>query len=243
MNILDSRPGGFVRHRFTNSLELNAKVFLDQVQVQSLPGHNLVTYESWLTLAPNDRLRFDVGSNRSTFDNVTSLAKGITGAYATFSMDVIPTDRTIFSTRFNWGDYSDGNQRTWGQLELQYKLLTRQSHTRPVFSAGARYTAFGFSQNLDNGYFNPSRYESAAATAHLNGLAGKRLEYDLDGSFGAEHALPGGNKPITTGSIRVRYRMAARVDLDGRYESFSSREASSSGFSRQTAKVAVHFRW
>jgi tetratricopeptide (TPR) repeat protein len=233
------QPGAGFSSRLSDSLELNGNVYVDQVDpAGGRPGHSAPTFDSWLTFRPDDTWRFDVGCNRSAFDNLKSLTRNITGTFATFSMDVTPTERTVVTTRFNWGRYSDGNRREWGQVDAQRKLWGR-----PSLFVGARYTAFGFSRNLDNGYFNPNSYHSGAATVHLYGHVRKRLEYDMDGSVGMERADPGGRKPLTAGSARLRYRLSDRLFLEGRYEAFSSRQASSGGFSRQTAEVMLRWIW
>lgn len=237
--IVVSRPGMKLAHRFSDNLELHADVFLDRVRTRDNGAeHTLPTFNAWFTLWSGDAVRFDLGANRSTFDNLKSLSRGIVGDFGAFSMDLTPNEKTVISTRFNFGVYSDGNRRGWGQVEWQQRI-----RTHPTITIGARYTTFGFTRILDNGYFNPSRYQSAAATVHLSGRIGHRLRYDLDGSAGAENATPGGGKPLTTECARLAYRLSVSLELEGRFEHFSSRSSSSSGFARSTAYVAMNYRW
>lgn len=227
------RPGLFGRHRLGDRTEVTGSLYLDQID----PGgrrksHTLVTYNTYLTLWPNDLLRFYVGSSRATFDNVKSLTQGITATYANFSMDVVPEERTRLTTRFNWGDYTDGNRQLWGQLELERRL-----RTDPDLLIGVRYTRFGFSKRLDNGYFNPDSYQSGVFTLRFYGHTGGRFYYDLDGAYGREHANPGGGKPFSSWGVRLTYRITDRVEIQARDQFFSSREASSGGFSRRTKGI------
>lgn len=231
------RPGLFARRRLSNQSELTASLSTDLIQpAGQTGGHTVLTYDTYLTLWPNDRLRFDIGSNRTTFDNITSLTRGVSATYATFSMDLTPDEKTRFSTRANWGAYTDGNERGWLQLEAERRL-----RTAPNLLLGARYTGFGFSRTLANGYFNPSGYHALVATARLQGPSGRRFSYDLDGAFGREHSSPGGGRPYSSASARLSYRIGKRMDVQGYYQFFSSRQASSGGFARRTTGLSFHF--
>jgi tetratricopeptide (TPR) repeat protein len=230
VDITVNRPGVFARHRFNDRSELTNSLWADLIEPETGKSRTVPTYDTYLTLWPNDLLRFDVGSSRTTFDNIKSLTRGITGTYASFSMDVTPDELSRLTTRFNWGSYSDGNTRRWAQVEVE-----RRVRTHPNLLLGARYTHIDFSKLLDNGYFNPETYHSAVATVHLYGHDGSRFSYDLDGSYGRETARPGGGKPFSSGGVRLHYWLGGRVELEGRYGFFSSQQASSGGFSRQTA--------
>jgi len=231
------RPGVFARHRFGDRSELTGNFFLDLVEPGGhARGYTEVTYDTYLTLWPSDVLRFDLGSSRTTFDNVTSLTRGITGTYANFSMDVVPDEKTRFTTRFNWGSYTDGNERHWGQVEAE-----RRVWTHPNLLIGARYTAFGFSKRLDHGYFNPDTYQAGVLTLRVYGHDGDRFHYDFDGSYGREHANPGGSKPFRSASVRLGYKLADRIEIEGRYQFFSSTQSSSSGFARRTTGISLRF--
>jgi tetratricopeptide (TPR) repeat protein len=231
------RPGMFARHWFSDRSELTANLYLDLIEPGgSHTNHTEVTYDTYFTLWPNDVLRFDLGSSRTTFDNVNSLRRGITGTYANFSMDVTPDEKTRLTARFNWGSYSDGNQRRWGQVEAEQRVWTH-----PNLLIGVRYTAFGFSRRLDHGYFNPGTYQAGVLTLRIYGHAGDRLSYDLDGSYGREHANPGGGKPSRSAGVRLTYKLADRMQIEGRYQFFSSTQASSGGFARRTTGLSLRF--
>jgi hypothetical protein len=149
-------------------------------------------------------------------------------------MDVLPDEKTRFTTRFNWGSYTDGNARNWGQVEAE-----RRVWTHPNLLIGVRYTAFGFSKRLDNGYFNPDSYQAGVLTLRIDGHDGDRFRYDFDGSYGREHASPGGSKPFRSASVRLTYKLADRMQIEGRYQFFSSSQASSGGFARRTTGISL----
>jgi tetratricopeptide (TPR) repeat protein len=234
-----SRPGVQGHHRFNDATDVTGNLYVDVIQPQEgHKNHTELTYNTYVTLWPNDHFRFDVGSNRVTFDNIQSLLQGITGTYGTFSMDFLPDEATRFTARANYGAYSDGNEQRWTQLELE-----RRVWLHPVVLIGARYTSMGFSEMLDHGYFNPSSYHSGVLTLHLYGSHIGRLFYDFDGSYGHESSNPGGGKPNSSAGAHLTYLLGKRWELQARYTYFSSLQASSGGFARRTTGIYLHFVW
>ena len=61
---------------------------------------------------------------------------------------------------------------------------------------GARYTAFDFAKQLDNGYFNPDELQSVEGTLQASGTLMSRLSYEVKGAAGYEDADPDGGKFI-----------------------------------------------
>ncbi len=233
------RPGGGLQHRFSDAVEFNGYVSLDHIEPLEAPEpSSLLTYDSWVMLSPNDAVQLYLGSKRTTFDNVRSLENGLTGTYATISADFKPAHETAMAGRLSWGHISDGNRQVWGQLEVRRALSTH-----PGLSLGGRFTTFDFSRVLDNGYFNPSRYYSGETTVSLSSRAGARFEFALDGAVGLEYARPGGYKPVIAARTHLRYRIAQRLDFALRLEAFSTRQASTSGFSRRTFSSDLHYVW
>ena len=236
-SLMVNRPGIFGRHRFNDKTELTANLNADLIEPPGTQkSHAALTYDTYATLWPSDKFRFDLGSSRVTFDNITSLSRGITGTYANFSIDYLPEENTRLTTRANWGGYSDGNERRWTQIEAERRVLAR-----PALLVGARYTSFGFSKQVDDGYFNPNAYHSEVATLHLSGNQWQRLNYDLEGAYGRESSNPGGARPYSSLGARLTYQIGKRLEIQGRYGFFSSREASSGGFARHTTGVYLRF--
>ncbi len=151
------RPGLHVRHRFNDAIEWNGTGWVDVIDEKN--GDNTsapFTYDTWLTLWPNDFFRIDVGSNRTTFDNESSLRQNIKGTFATGSVDMMPDEKTRITGRFRWGDYTDTNNQTWWQAEVERRAPW--AHPRTYFAA--RYTGMDFRKTLNNGYFDPDDYHS-----------------------------------------------------------------------------------
>ncbi len=232
-----NRPGLSARHRISERSEINGSLFLDMIDPErGARSRRVLTYETYYTLWPNRHYRFDFGSRRTTFDNITSLTRGITGTYGSYSIDYLPDELLRLTVRGDWGDYSDGNSRLNTQVEAE-----RQVWPNPHLFLGARFTDFAFSKLLDDGYYNPSSYRAAVLTFHLWGDRGPRIHYDIDGSYGREQANPDGGKPSSSLGGRLSYRLSPRMQIEGRWQFFSSRQAigagselSSSGFARHT---------
>jgi tetratricopeptide (TPR) repeat protein len=234
------RPGFYARHRFNDAFELTGDLFVDLIDVDGggRGDDAIVTYDAWATFWPNDLLRFDVGSSRTTFDNTDSLAQNITAVFGAASMDVLPDEKTRLTTRLNWGDYSDGNERGWWQLEA-----ARRVHNHPDLWAGLRYTGLDFTRELDNGYFNPDWYHANELTLEGGDEIAPGLLLGLSGSAGVEVVEPDGVQFVWSAGARVVYQLAERVSLDVHYRYFSSEQASSGGFARGTGGAALRFAW
>jgi len=235
-DILVIRPGLHAGHRFDDAFAWQGSFFVDVIDTRGASGdHVRPTYDTFFTWWPNDLLRFDVGSSRSTFENEQSLREGLTATYANASMDVTPDELTRVTTRFNWGSYSDGNERTWGQLEVQ-----RRVWNHPRVTTGFRYTGFGFSKLEYNGYYNPERYHSNEVLLRVSDRIGEKLRWYVGGSGGWEIQSPGSNKAIWSAGASLAYPILRRLEVEAAYDFFSSDTAgSSSGFERGTGRLTL----
>jgi hypothetical protein len=235
--VVVQRPGVYARHRISDRSELTSTVFVDRIEPErGAQERTVLTYDTYLTLRPTDLLRFYIGSNRTTFDNVKSLLQGISATQASVSMDVVPDQRTGLAARFNWSDYTDGNRHRWAQFEVKRQVWRR----RNLF-LGARYTTVDFAKQLDNGYFNPKSYRSLVATLNVWGHSGDRFYYNLEGAYGRENAEPDGAKPFSSGGVRLTYKLGERMDLEAGWSFFSTKQESSGGFARRTASVSFRY--
>jgi len=233
--ILVNRPGFHAGHRFDDALAWQGSFFVDVIDTRGASGdHVRPTYDTFFSVWPNDLLRFDVGSSRSTFDNEESLREGLTAVYANASMDVLPNELTRVTTRFNWGDYSDGNERTWWQFEAE-----RRVWHHPRVATGFRYTGFDFAKPEQSGYFNPNRYHSNEVLLRASDRVGEKLRWYLGGSVGWEIQSPGSDKPIWSAGASLAYPIVRRLEIEAAYDFFSSRTAGSSGFERGTGRLTL----
>jgi tetratricopeptide (TPR) repeat protein len=230
--ITTSGIGAFCRHRFRDALEWTTWMSVDRLGVGE-NDHVRLTYDTYVTLWPNDVLRFDAGSSRTALDNVRSLQQNIVATYLNLGADVLPNELTRFAIHFNWGDYGDGNQRIWDQLIAEFRL-----RTNPHVVVGLNSTAFRFSELEDNGYFNPREYVSNGATVRLYNVSGQRFWFDFGGMAGAEHPSPGEDHFIWSLGVQLRVAATSSSSLLFHANHYSSATASSSGFARSTFGIA-----
>jgi hypothetical protein len=230
------RPRASARLRLGDAVELNGEAGLN-IEEEPNETDEILTYSVYATVQPSDRLRFDAGVNRQTFDNIRSLLLDITATNYSASVDIGSDAGLKAALRGSYSTFSDGNERTWGQVELRQRLLWQ-----PNLFVGARYTRFSFDRLLDNGYFNPLELEQIEATAQLWGRTGD-VYYDLRGSLGREDAEPGGAKFTYSAEGRLTWLATDRIQLDAFLNSFSSRVDVPGGFSRTTGGLAVRVRW
>jgi tetratricopeptide (TPR) repeat protein len=239
------RPGLHARHRFNDAVEWNGTGWVDVIDEQHGDDSAPFTYDTWLTLWPNDFLRIDVGSNRTTFDNETSLRQNIRATYASGSVDIMPDEKTRITGRFRWGDFTDGNEQTWWQAEVE----RRAPWTHPRTHFALRYTGMDFTQMLDHGYFNPNVYHSGEGRARAFDELLPGLWYHIEVTAGAEDSINDGKKAqfIWSAAGGFSYWINDWLEVALRYGYFSSKTASgggsSGGFDRGTGSLTLRTRW
>ena len=236
-----SRPLLRGRYRLGDAFEVNAELGPERVQPRDSPATEHIVYSGWLTWWPDDVLRFDLSTNRSSFDNLKSLRLGLLARQYALSTDVTPDDRQRYKARIEYGDYSDGNRRWAAQIEGEYRL-----RTHPEVWVGAKHYRFQFSEQLDNGYFNPKTFDATHFTAKLGWRPGGdtgRWDLSAAAAVGREHAVPDGSKPAYDLSLQSGWRIDARTRLEARAQRFSSRTTGLSGFARTSIGLSLERTW
>ena len=230
------RPAVAARARVSDSVELNGQLgitFTNSLQTD----RERMTWNVWGTFAPSDRLRFDAGFNRSTLDNARSNQLGIYADTFSWSADIGSDAAWKLSARVAHSDFSDGNDRDWGQVELR-----RRVGRRPNLFLGARYTHFTFDEQRDNGYFDPDRLRALEFTTQAWGRLGA-FWYDLRGAIGREDQRGGDGRTIYSAEARLTYDASRSWQVEGYINSFSSRTEALGGFSRTTTGLTLRTRW
>jgi tetratricopeptide (TPR) repeat protein len=242
-NITVYRPGLHVRHRFNDAIEWNGTGWIDVIDEKNQDDSAPFTYDTWLTLWPNDFFRIDVGSNRTTFDNVESLRQNIKATYANASVDVMPNESTRITGRFRWGDYTDTNEQTWWQAEAEWRAPWR----RPRTHFALRYTGMDFKKLLNHGYFNPNTYHSGESRARVYDELLPGLWYHAELSAGVEDSTGKSAQFIWSAAGGFSYWINDWLEVALRYGYFSSKTASgggsSGGFDRGTGSLTLRTRW
>ncbi|HEY5720816.1 MAG TPA: tetratricopeptide repeat protein [Allosphingosinicella sp.] len=229
-------PGLALRARLSDSVEIAGRA---GIEYQDLKARDLsvFTYEVSLALMPSDDLRFDLAASRRTYDNVKSIERGITSDQVFVSGDYWPNPLWRVTGRAELSGYSDGNERQWGQAEVERRL----SRSPNIF-VGARATAFHFSEQLDNGYFNPKHLVSGELTARGWSEIAKGTWLDLAATAGPEYSDPDGTKLIYSGRARLTHRITDRLEASLIAEAFSG-ALTDTGFSRGSVIGSIEWRW
>ncbi|UVF17615.1 tetratricopeptide repeat protein [Microvirga terrae] len=203
------------RHRFNDYLEFKTSFFLNlEEEVPSRVSPNdeqdvTFTHETTLSLIPSDLLRFDLDLGRRYADeNTRSIVNDILANDFGFSVDLTPDNATRLSAQAIYSQYSDGNERVWGQFEAAKRFTAN-----PYFWLGARYTGFEFKEVLDNGYWNPKRYQSLEATLQFFGPLADKWWFDIQAAAGYGFSEPGEAGFVAYTSARLNYDFAPQASF------------------------------
>jgi tetratricopeptide (TPR) repeat protein len=234
----EKRAGVVFKNRFNDWAELDAAVSNDDITSTGATEKNLLLYNAYATLYPNDTLTFYLGSRKETFDNLTSLRMGLSAVFNSFSLDVTPDENTRISARGYLGSFSDGNREGWEQLEFERAVVRR-----PRLSFGARATSYSFAESPGNGYYDPPRYQSLEMTTHIYGNLRDRIYYDGAASYGREWAVDGGTRPTHSLHGALSYVISKPLSLSALYDNFDTRQISNGGFARTVLGLRLQSRW
>lgn len=230
--------GGDGAYRVNDWIAVTGDLWVNVLDSRHQPKQVEPVYDLFVTLWPNDVIRVDLDANRRIFDNIQSLLLGITADTFAASVDYSPNSDLRVSLRVNQGSYSDNNDRTAAELEGVFRV-----RSNPVIQIGFRAAGFQFSRRLNDGYFNPDAYESGEGMIRVQSSLNDKLTLEVAGAAGAEHAEPGGVKPIVRASLQLSYKVNKVWTLDGGVAYFSSRDTNSSGFARTTVSAGLHRRF
>jgi hypothetical protein len=225
-------------YRINDFSAITGDFWLNEIEPKNFSNMLMPTYDLYLTLWPNDWIRMDLDTKRETFDNIKSLQMGITAESVGASIDYTPTDDLRFTIRAGGSFYSDTNDRESGEAEAIWRV-----RSQPTVEIGVRASAFSFSKQLNNGYFNPDTYSSGEAMVRLQTDLTDRLNVEAAASAGVENSTPGGNKPLVKTSLQFVYRLVENWSLDGGISYFSSQQSNSSGFARTSYTLGLHYRF
>lgn len=235
--IVVQRAGLRARHHFSDLVEWNGGLYLDIIDTRGASGdHDILTYDTYVTLRPNDLLRFDIGSSRWIFDSEDALRDGLNAIQGNVSMDVMPDELTKFSGRFSLADYSDGNNRTWWQFEMERRIWRE-----PNIYLGYRYTGFDFSERWQRGYYSPDLYHSNEILARASGWFADKFRWQLRSTIGYEHELPGENRLIWSAGGGIAWEITRQLEIEIAYDFSSSSAASANGFDRGTGRLGLRY--
>jgi hypothetical protein len=167
------------------------------------------THETTLSLIPSDIIRLDLNlARRYPDENSRSIVNDVFADDVGFSVDYTPDNAFRISGRGVYSSYTDGNERVWGQAEIAKRVTAA-----PYLWLRARYTAFDFARVLDNGYWNPDRYQSVEASLQFFGTLAERWTFDIQGAAGYGWSEPGTGGFVSYASARLAYEFAPQASF------------------------------
>jgi len=201
-------------HRFGDHVQLKSSLFLnleEETGPNRLDGNHdhdvTFTHETDLSVIASDLLRFDLNlARRYADENTRSLVNDILADDFGLLVRVTPDNATRVSAQATYSRYSDGNERAWGQVEV-----ARRFTANPYFWLGARYTAFDFAEVVDNGYWNPDRYQALEANLHFYGPLAEGWWFDIQGAAGYGWSDPGSGGFVSYAAARLNYDVTSQV--------------------------------
>ncbi|ESR27174.1 tetratricopeptide repeat protein [Lutibaculum baratangense] len=239
--------GVFARHRVNDWLEARTSVLLNQ---ESEPGGDdlELTHETSLAFLMSDTWRAELQAVRRYADEDPAvfvndvLADDFGGAvFFTPRRDVRASARAYYS------DYTDGNERIWGQVDAAYNV-----RETGFLWLGARATAFDFAEDYDFGYWNPGHYRSLHGTIHAYGAPAPGWWLDVQGALGWAWSEFDGDGLTWSAEARLSRDLTrhASLELYGLYQYSEAREdralaADDDGdpFWRGTLGAQLRLRW
>jgi tetratricopeptide (TPR) repeat protein len=233
--IIVDRPGLRANYRLSDTVDWNGSIALDRIRTRGLSSdRETVTYETYITFTPVDRLRIDIGSSRWTFDSEATLTQGLVATQANGSADFNIDENTRVSLRGSWTDYSDGNNRTYWQFQAD-----RRISQNPRVIVSYRYTGFDFSEPGKNGYYNPDRFHSHDAAIQASDWIGDKFRWELKAAAGREKERGGNPRTTVSASAGLGWKLLRDLELEIAYDYSSSRTFATGGFSRGIGRIGI----
>jgi hypothetical protein len=194
----------------SDAFYINATIGVDSIDSPGLGGtKDFLTYDAYVMLLPEDRVRIALGTQRFTLDSEPTLRGRVIVDQVKAFTDFQPTERSRITLRTLHADYTDGNRQQWWQAEFEQRLALA-----PRLYVGARYTGTSFRLIDQPGYFSPGEYHAVEATLRLDGQAGPRIWYGLRASAGGERTVSSVDRFIVSGSAYLHQQIKPAIDIE-----------------------------
>ncbi len=197
----------------------------------------LLAWDAWFTWWAETRWRVDLSTNRNFVDTPRALSEEIAVTSFAASADWNLRTNLVWSALLQYSDYSDGNGRSYLSSGLAF---SRGRSWRLTLNPSL--TAFRFSHLSDRGYWNPSDFFNARASARLEGEIDPRLSMGLEAGLGHEWADEE-DYGVFSGSADLSWRIASRWRLELSAGSSDSKLSSAGGYTRKFAALALHTKF
>ena len=201
-------------------------------------GHELTTYGAFIRFVPADA--FAVSVERSSgFAAISprTAGLGLTRLGHRAQVDWLPSMRYHVALEGSYETLSDGNAR-WEAVVSPRAAITRSQ--RLNLDLGLMVHQFGATRDLDNGYYDPRRYESYSVVVFPYWKISENVGVALTGGIGAQRDVAGrGFQLGTSASAEATFGIYERWLLKVYGSTTSNRRLDSGGFSGVSAGVGL----
>ena len=159
--------------------------FLD-IDNRGNPDTSEWTHGVSYTAKLSDRFTFNTGYSDYTFYETTHLARSNVNVleYTVGGQYKVSSNTTLIGD-YSWADLSDGNNRN--RLSLNWQI-GRMYPQRGRLFYGVAYRYLNYSQDLNNGYWDPSNYHYGEVYADWFDMSNRTLRFDGGLGYGFDHA-------------------------------------------------------
>ncbi len=141
------------------------------------------------TLFPLDNMQFDLNVSRRFINFIPRpVVLDINRIQYRGAWDWRPHRRVGVHADYYHENYSDSNRNNGGNFSLTGKPVLGE---RSEVEVGYLYSTFGFTKNIDSGFFAPTQYQRHAALLNLRGKLTPRNTLFFWGSLGQEQIFHG----------------------------------------------------
>jgi len=194
------------------------------------------------TFIPTDRMQFDFDVSRRFINYIPQPVRlNISRVQLRAGWDWRPDRDTSIHIDYYHQRYSDTNRNNGGNFSVLRKLLRQE---RFNLEAGYLYSVYGFSKDLNSGFFAPSEFQRHAALINLRSQLTSRLGFSFWGSLGEESVSTDPYRFDATARGAWDYLFSDHFKLTVGYGYFAiSTIVRAGGYTTHTGYLVLEFRF
>lgn len=232
--VAGNRGGVNVSKRLSEYVKLDSYIYATEYNIKDFTP---ITTNTWFTLYPTDMWRFYLSYDRETFEDITSLRTKILTNSGSFSFDFKPDRFWFFSARYKRSTYSDDNNQNTAFADIEYRL-----NQTPYFKLYYNFYYSDWSEQRNNGYFNPNSIQSNTAGIYASKEVNKKLFVEGQVSTGYELQNPKSNHPTYFGALGIHYRLSRNWNVSLRGEYFNALDTNpKKGYSKKSGWLSFTY--
>lgn len=194
------------------------------------------------TFFVNDRMQFDIDISRRYVNYIPRpITLNISRDQFRAAWDWRPQRRTSFHVDYYHQRYSDTNTNHGANFTLLRHVVRND---RLQFETGYLYSVFGFTRQINSGFFAPERFQRHAALGNVRAMIDKRSAVLFWGSLGGEqiHRDPFRLDGTARGAWEFSPAAFFRFSVGGGYFAISS-IARAGAYTTLTGYLTLEFRF